>query len=75
MALETDQASEIEERRSPRQRAPQSGADVVYALGIVGALVWFWRRADGVGGHALAVLKALVWPALLVHAAFDALRG
>jgi len=41
---------------------------------MIGALVWFWRQADGVGGHVTAVLKAVVWPAFLVYAAFRALR-
>ena len=41
---------------------------------MIGALVWFWRQADGVGGHVAAVLKAIVWPAFLVYAAFRALR-
>jgi hypothetical protein len=41
---------------------------------MIGALVWFWGRADGIGGHAVAVLKAMVWPALLVHAAFRSLQ-
>lgn len=50
-----------------------SVGDTVYALGFIGALVWFWRRADGVGGHALAVGKAAVWPAILVYRAFKVL--
>jgi hypothetical protein len=41
---------------------------------MIGALVWFWRDATGVTGHVLAVLKALVWPAFLVHDAFRALH-
>jgi len=57
-------------RRPPA--APAGGA--VYGLGMIGALVWFWRQADGVGGHVTAVLKAVVWPAFLVYAAFRALR-
>lgn len=51
-----------------------SAADTVYVLGLIGALVWFWRRAEGPGGHALAVLKAIVWPAVLVYRAFAALE-
>ncbi|MEZ5141541.1 MAG: hypothetical protein R2726_03345 [Acidimicrobiales bacterium] len=51
---------------------PQSGG-AVYGLGMIGALVWFWRRADGPAGKAVAVAKAMVWPAFLVHDAFEAL--
>ena len=56
------------------QRRPsgaQSGG-AVYGLGLLGAMVWCWRRANGVGGHLAGVLKALVWPAFLVYDAFRA---
>jgi hypothetical protein len=51
---------------------PSTG-ETVYILGFIGALVWFWRRSDGMGGRALAVGKAIVWPAILVYRAFAAL--
>ncbi len=57
--------------RKPPTPPPSGGA--VYGLGMIGALVWFWRRADGPGGKAVAVAKAVVWPAFLVHDAFAAL--
>jgi hypothetical protein len=55
--------------------AAGGGGNAVYALGILGALVWFWQAASGVGEHVVAVLKALVWPAFLVYEAFRALQG
>jgi hypothetical protein len=61
----------------PRQRTPSSasGGSVVYALGLIGALVWFWQQANGLGGHVIGILKGFVWPAFLVYDAFKALRG
>ena len=59
-----------------RQRAPagtQSGG-AVYGLGLVGAMVWYWKRAKGPREHATGMLKALVWPAYLVYEAFKALN-
>jgi hypothetical protein len=36
--------------------------------------VWFWNQAsDDPAERVIAVLKALVWPAILVHHAFEAL--
>lgn len=59
-----------------RGSAPTGGGgDAVYGLGLIGAVVWFWRQADGFGEHVVGVLKALVWPAFLVHDAFRALAG
>lgn len=58
------------------KRAPRSGSGggAVYGLGLIGAAVWFWQQADGVGEHVVGLLKALVWPAFLVYEAFRALR-
>jgi hypothetical protein len=48
------------------------GGSPVYGLGFIGALAWFWPQATEPKGKALAVGKAIVWPAFLVHAAFKA---
>jgi len=70
-----DQGSLVEEGGEDQRRSPpvaQGGA--VYGLGLIGALVWFWKQADGPGEHVLGVLKAMVWPAFLVYEAFKALQ-
>ena len=46
----------------------------MYGLGLIGALVWYWRQAEEPGDHVRAVLKALVWPAFLVYKAFAVLQ-
>jgi hypothetical protein len=60
-----------------RDRRSRSGTpgDPLFGLGLIGALVWFWRQADGLGEHTVGILKALVWPAFLVHDALQALGG
>lgn len=58
--------------RSAAAAGPGAGG-AVYGLGLIGALVWFWSLADSFGDHVLAVLKAIVWPALLVYRAFKGL--
>lgn len=63
--------SDQETRRA--RTAGSSGGGAVFGLGLIGALVWFWQQATGFGEHAVAVLKALVWPAFLVYEAFKAL--
>ncbi|MFH0798233.1 MAG: hypothetical protein V1906_02360, partial [Candidatus Woesearchaeota archaeon] len=40
-----------------------------YGLGIVGAAVYYISTATGFWMGVLGFLKALVWPAFLVHAA------
>ena len=52
-----------------------NGGGLVYGLGLVGALVWFWKQADGLGAHVTGVLKSLVWPAYLVYDVFQHVHG
>ncbi len=49
--------------------------DALYAVGIFGAAVFFWQRADSPKGKVLAVLKGMVRPAFLVYEAFSLLEG
>jgi len=39
----------------------------VYFMAWIGALVYFLQRSHDFGSGVLAVLKALVWPAILVY--------
>ena len=48
---------------------PRQGGGAVYGLGMVGALVYFAGSADSPREYALALGKAVVWPAILVHLA------
>jgi hypothetical protein len=54
------------ERRG--RRVVQRGADSsVYGLGFVGALIYYISTATSIGVGLLGVLKAIVWPAMLVY--------
>ena len=53
--------------RKDRRRASGSGGDVVYGLGLIGALVFYIQQADGFWQGVLGILKAIVWPAFLVY--------
>lgn len=58
-----------------RSTATARGGDAVYGLGLIGALVWYWQQADGVGEHVVGLLKTCVWPAFLVYEAFKGLAS
>lgn len=49
-------------------------SSAVYGLGFVGALVYFIQHAASLGAGALGVLKALVWPALVVYKLLEFLK-
>jgi hypothetical protein len=61
--------------RGSTRSAPSQGGGAVYGLGMIGALVYFVGRADSGTDYALAVAKAVVWPAILVYLAFKKLGG
>jgi hypothetical protein len=70
----TDSTGTSYRQRSVNQ-ASAGGGNAVYALGLIGALVFFWQQADSFGQYLLAILKALVWPAFLVYEVFQGLLG
>ncbi len=43
------------------------GGDAVYGIGMIGAWVYYVRRATTNKERVLAVLKGFVWPAFLVY--------
>ncbi|RPH30303.1 MAG: hypothetical protein EHM93_15990 [Bacteroidales bacterium] len=45
-------------------------AGAVYGLGLIGAAVYFISHAIGFWMGVLGLLKAIVWPAILVYEAF-----
>jgi len=49
------------------------GGNAVYALGLIGALVYYISQANSFGAGVLGVLKALVWPAFFVFYSFRTL--
>lgn len=51
------------------------GGNAVYWLGLIGALVYYIRSADGFWLVVLGILKALVWPAFVVYDLLKFLAG
>lgn len=49
----------------------KSCGGAVYGLGFIGALIYYLSQATGFWMGVLGVLKAIVWPAMLI---FDALK-
>jgi hypothetical protein len=43
------------------------GGNVVYGLGVIGALVYYIGQADSFASGVIGMLKAFVWPAFLVY--------
>lgn len=43
------------------------GAGCAYFLGFLGAAIFYVQQATGFWSGVLGILKAIVWPAFLVH--------
>ena len=41
--------------------------DAVYGLGFIGALVYYIQHTDGFLMGLLGVLKAIIWPAMVIY--------
>lgn len=49
------------------QKINQNSGNMVYCLGVIGAVVYYLQIADGFWPSVLAILKAFVWPAFAVY--------
>jgi hypothetical protein len=46
-------------------------AGAVYGLGFIGAAIYFIGQSGSFWMGVLGILKAIIWPALMVYQAFD----
>jgi hypothetical protein len=64
----------MEEMKNQYTKKVVQQSSAVYGIGLIGALVYFIQNAVGFWMGALGVLKALVWPAILVYKLLDFLK-
>lgn len=56
-----------------KNHSQHASGGAVYGLGLIGAAIYFIAKASGFWSVVVAILKALVWPAILVYEALRAL--
>lgn len=76
MAIKKEVTKKIEECCAHQYGKSYGGSSssAVYGIGIFGAAFYFIPQAVGFTGFIMAVLKSLVWPALLVYQALSLLK-
>ena len=57
-----------EQQQKAIMTRPGGGADAVYGIGVIGAWVYYLKRATTNQQRVQGLLKGLVWPAILVYA-------
>ena len=63
----TEPTLPAQEYPKPRAAYQGGGSDAVYGIGLVGAWVYFFKRATTPQERVLGFFKGLVWPAFLVY--------
>ena len=63
----TDQDLSPEKKKWCCHGKSDGTASAVYGLGLIGTAVYYLGQADTFGLGALGILKAIVWPAILVY--------
>lgn len=51
-----------------------AGSGVIYGLGLIGALIYFIQHATTFREGVLGILKAVVWPSIVVYKLFEFLE-
>jgi hypothetical protein len=51
-----------------------AGGGAFYGFGFIGALIYYIQIAQNFGEGVLGVLKAIVWPVLLILKVFELLK-
>jgi hypothetical protein len=61
--------------QSQRVIRSAGGGNVIYGLGVIGALVHYISQANGFGEGVIGMLKAFAWPAFMVFDLFRFISG
>lgn len=71
-----EQANNYKSRRHKGKQAVSTGGSsgAVYGLGLIGSVIYFFQQAVGFGAFVTGFLKALVWPAFVVHRLLEFLK-
>ena len=70
----TEQTQAVSGERTRTKVIYQGAGQAVYGLGFIGALIYYIQHAATLGMGLLAVLKAMVWPAMIVYRVLEMLK-
>jgi hypothetical protein len=72
--MNTDMGMQREDRPKVKTVYRDGGGGAVYGLGLIGSAVYFIQHADSFLMGVLGILKAIVWPALVMYKALEFLQ-
>jgi hypothetical protein len=62
------------ENQKPKVNYQGGGSDAVYGIGLIGAWVYYFKRANTSQERIQAFFKGLFWPAFLIYELFTFLE-
>ena len=62
------------ENQKPQVKIQGGSSDTVYGLGLIGAWVYYFRRATTLQDGVVALFKGIFWPAFLVYEVLEFLH-
>ncbi len=65
--MTTESTLTKQERPKPRATHQGGGSDAVYGIGLIGAWVYYFKRATTPRERILGFFKGIFWPAFLVY--------
>jgi hypothetical protein len=68
--MTTESTLTEQEHRKPTVIHQGGGSDAVYGIGLIGAWVYYFKRASTTEERIQAFFKGIVWPAFLVYKLF-----
>ncbi len=72
--MENSGTEESVKNKKRRTSANGGTSDAVYGLALIGSAIYFMQHAAGFWEVVLGILKAIVWPAILVYKALEFLK-
>ena len=65
--MDNQELTEEKPKKRKKAKNHMGGSAAVYGLGFIGAAVYHIQQADAFWVGVLGVLKAVVWPAMVVY--------
>lgn len=72
--MSDEKDSSVPEHRDRKVVHNHGGGSAVYGLGLIGAAIYFIQHAATFWMGVLGILKAIVWPAMLVYKLLEFLK-
>ena len=70
MTTETNLTEHEHPKRKEMGQSQGGGSGAVYGIGLIGAWVYYFKRATTTQERVMGILKGFAWPALLVYELF-----